>query len=178
MIPGSIRHEKLTTVIGPLFIYEDATIDLPKLFSVSDWVSVGHSSTVHAPTLAQVGGELTVLSHAVLTAEALAEVGGKLTVYPGGRLDAPLLTRVGGEVVACPHSTLNVPSLSEIGGRLEVRNLGVLRGRYGVVARPGDSAERYRRRWLSHLITEPHGTCDRVGRCIEHEVDPSVEACR
>lgn len=35
---------------------------------------------------------------------------------------------------------------------------------------------RHRRR--IHRIVSPHGMCEKAGRCVEHEIDSTVEACR
>lgn len=39
-----------------------------------------------------------------------------------------------------------------------------------------DHARRYRGR--TRQTTEPHVQCERAGRCLEHDLDPGVEACR
>ena len=35
-----------------------------------------------------------------------------------------------------------------------------------------------RRRWIAHEATTAHGRCERAGVCLEHAVNPDVEACR
>lgn len=33
------------------------------------------------------------------------------------------------------------------------------------------------RRWKLDVSVQPHGRCERAGRCLEHDADPKVESC-
>lgn len=181
---------------GDLVVEAADREDYSSVERVEGFVHLRPDASLIAPALVRVGRDLRAEAGAQLDAPALRAAGG-LWAYPRTALSVPSLRQVG-DLLVFSETYFSAPSLEEVdclvvaGGatadlpalrqvaRWVVDSLNRARVRGAgnqVVDGPGD-LRRHRRRYLAQLTTAPHARCPRAGRCVEHERDPRVEACR
>lgn len=163
---------------------------------VEGFVHLRPGAALVAPALTSVGRDLRAETGARLAAPALRVAGG-LWVYPRTALSVPNLRRVG-DLAVFPEAHFCAPSLEQVdclvvaGGAtadlpalwrvehwvVDSLNRARVRGMRNRTVSGPDDLRQHRRHYLTRLATAPHARCARAGRCLEHESDTRVEACR
>ena len=165
-----------STLSGNIFLTHGERGSFPTLRHIEGYLIVSSDAEFEAPLLESVESMMLIDSGAQICAPRLSRVE-SLVLTTDGKLDAPSLARVQDVLTLQAGSELRAPLL-ELGDlHLELGPGSVLHSRGGIIGKPGDDIEQFKRRYVARRASAPHARCPRAKRCVEHEKDSRVEPC-